>query len=353
MPCLSREKVILGIDLGTERIKVIKGVTGRKPRITGMAQGPLLGFKKGFLAEPDAVVRCLGQVLEQLDGKEEPDAVFLAIGSPRVCRYFPDKVPEGERDLVVLPSEPDFWDDREDVKRRWRVLSRVGLQTENLILAPRALTWALQPHLGEGVFLILDIGGQVTTFAAVQKGEPRDLGVIPVGSNHITADLTFALRVGREEAEDIKRYRVDISPDRTAEYDYIKIHRPDGSKERVTREFLGKVVTSRVEEIFQLVARRLEKAGVSRTEIKEVALTGGGAALAGLEEVTANFWQATAYRGEANVPDAPDFLRRDPSYTVALGMVGYALRNSPSLPEEESSGWWDGIRKRLKAVLGS
>ena len=62
----------------------------------------------------------------------------------------------------------------------------------------------LTPLEKESGVLLVDIGGGTTDIAVFREYSVWHTGVIPVGGNHLTNDLSVGLRVGTRTAEELK-----------------------------------------------------------------------------------------------------------------------------------------------------
>ena len=87
-----------------------------------------------------------------------------------------------------------------------KAINKAGFEVEDIVLGSLASSIAVlsEDEKNSGV-LLLDIGGGTTDFVAFHRGCIRQSSVIAVGGDHVTNDLTVALRVPIPLADEIKQ----------------------------------------------------------------------------------------------------------------------------------------------------
>ena len=69
------------------------------------------------------------------------------------------------------------------------------------------------PDLRRAGVLVIDLGAGVTDFVLYRQGFVAFSGVVPVGGDHITGDLSMGLRILERYAEKLKLEHGKASPD--------------------------------------------------------------------------------------------------------------------------------------------
>ncbi len=131
--------------------------------------------------------------------------------------------------------------------------------------------------------VVVDIGAQTTGIAVFEEAELTKLAVVAMGSSSITNDLAIGLRVDFDLAEQIKSSHAQISSsnhqDGTVQLEYgdetLKFRNKD----------INLIVTSRLEEILEKVAKELKKMGQHSRLPGGVVFCGQGSTLPGLLSV--------------------------------------------------------------------
>ncbi len=134
----------------------------------------------------------------------------------------------------------------------------------------------------EGVMLI-DIGGATTNWAVYRKGAIMANGMVPLGGQHLTADLAHGLRVSLAAAEEVKCRRGVVLRSLVEEVALEALF--DEQQPEETPGLVAAILEPRVEEIFTYVKqdfgdlRELANLGMG------VVLTGGGSRCRGTRQL--------------------------------------------------------------------
>lgn len=173
---------------------------------------------------------------------------------------------------------------------------------------------------------IVDIGGGTTSIATFKNGFPIAFSTIPVGGINITRDITQGLTTSFAHAEDLKirsGCAFGVSQD---EYENINVYplgeEDDSSIRQMHRSDLIKIIAPRVEEIFELINKKLDLHGLRGNQNHRVVLTGGCSQLPGIRAV-ANLILDKQVRlgGPRNILGVPEYLNNNPIFSTALGML--------------------------------
>ncbi|NUQ69389.1 MAG: cell division protein FtsA [Chthonomonadales bacterium] len=141
-----------------------------------------------------------------------------------------------------------------------------------------------QEEREQGVCL-LDIGGGTTDIAAFSEEEILHASVLPVGGTNVTNDIAQVLRVAIQDAESLKVDHGHAVPAAVDVKDAVAVSRIGGTEPRpFRRTALCEIIHARMEELFLLVKKDLDKAGVYNALTRGIVLTGGGSLLAGTAE---------------------------------------------------------------------
>lgn len=167
-----------------------------------------------------------------------------------------------------------------------RCMKEAGLEVVELFTTPLVLSDSLLPDTEKrsGCALI-DLGAETTTVAIFTKNLLRHLVTIPLGGNNITNDIASLKKVDFEEAETLKKkYGAAIIEKKNSdEYKTISI-----SNDRKVDELeIKQIVCARMEEIIANIWNQIEKGKWQEELLSGITLTGGGAAMEGLQEAIA------------------------------------------------------------------
>ena len=178
---------------------------------------------------------------------------------------------------------------------------------------------------------VIDIGGGTTSIASFKNGHPVYFSSIPVGGINVTNDIALGLTTSFNYAEEIKNRHgcaFLISQD---EHEIINVYpvgeEDDSSIKQIYRSDLINIISPRIEEIFEIVARKLDEAGYKNTVSHRVVLTGGAAQLPGMREVASMVLDKQVRIGRPrNIENIPQVLH-NPTFSTALGLLLFAVNN--------------------------
>ncbi len=170
--------------------------------------------------------------------------------------------------------------------------------------------------------ILIDLGAGTTDVMVINKGAPVYTASIPYGQNSVTSDIAKVKGIPYETAEKIKVERGSAWPQDNEE-DTVIIP-PVGGKppEEIEQRELCAIILAREEEIMKLV----KKSVVQNANIKKIngsiVLTGGGAELPGIIELTQAVWKTSSVRlGVSADFGGEDDSYRSPSFATAMGLV--------------------------------
>ncbi len=201
-----------------------------------------------------------------------------------------------------------------------RCVERAGLSIREIYLQPLAAGYfaLTEDEKNQGTAFI-ELGGGSTTIAVFEEGLLTHTGVIPVGGDHITKDISIVLKTPTEQAEQIKHqfghaFYDDASDEELFEVPIVGTD----SRDQYSQRFISEIIGARLEELFELVIDELARLGV-RDLPGGVVLTGGVAKLDGIAQLARQILQT---RVRIYIPDYIGV--REPSFTTAVGLIRYA-----------------------------
>ncbi|MFR1031407.1 MAG: cell division protein FtsA [Alphaproteobacteria bacterium] len=136
---------------------------------------------------------------------------------------------------------------------------------------------------------IVDIGGGTTNMATFKHGYPVAFSSIGVGGNNVTNDIAWGLTTSFTHAERLKTLHGCAFMTSQDKEDLINVY-PVGEEDdslikQVPKAELISIITPRIEEIFELVNKKLAEHGLRDISSHRVVLTGGGAQLSGIRDI--------------------------------------------------------------------
>jgi cell division protein FtsA len=222
---------------------------------------------------------------------------------------------------------------------------QAGYFVDEMVLEPYASSLAVldDDELDLGV-AIMDIGGGTTDIAVFFDGSIRFTSVLGLGGQHVTNDISHGLRTPMEQAEDIKMKYGCALQSMIDQDELIIVPGIHGRTQReIARSVLCAIIEPRMEEIFSLALRELEKSGVYDSLGAGVVLTGGASLLPGTVELAEKVLGLPVKIGTPVVSGGLVDTIKSPIYATAVGLIQYAIKNI----SYEGKYAKDGIIKRI------
>jgi len=225
--------------------------------------------------------------------------------------------------------------------------NRAGLEVSEAVLesiaAAESTLSADERELG---VCLLDIGAHSSDLVVFFEGAVAHTASVPVGGNHFTNDLAVGLQMPTTQAEELKRqygHAVVTAVPLEAE---IEINNPE--PQRLVLRTLAEILEPRARELLYFVKESLRSGGVLEALGAGCVLTGGGAMLPGLLDVTESQLRVPARTGNpVRLSNMPGELVT-PSFSTAIGMLLYAHRTRVTRAAENNS-----LRAKLRAIFAA
>jgi cell division protein FtsA len=402
------------IDVGTTKVCTI--VAEVRPqhelRILGVGIGPSAGLAKGMVDNVQAAIEAIASSVERAErasgtrilsahvGISGPHVSsrnsqgIVAVADPRhaitdadvqraleSARIF--NVPNNREVIHVIPryyvvdghdnvSDPvDMYGSRLDVETHVVTCSSsamqnlvhcvegAGVHVESLILQPLASAEAVvAPEEMQHGAALIDIGGGTTDISVYRDGAVVHSAVLPVGGAHMTRDLVVALRVPHPAAEQAKRDYGHAIPSMIDEDEEIEIASfgSDGSK-TVQRRLIAEVLQARTEELLEMALAEIRRGAEPELISAGAILTGGGAALTGIDLLAEEVLMLPARVGRPRHLAGLSDILNDPAYATSVGLLRWALKEqeimfrSTAAPVAPLGGLMRRVAHLMRVVL--
>lgn len=403
-----REQIIAGLDLGTSHVRIAVGQreegNPNKLQIVGLTEYPSQGISKGLITSIEDTVSSITAALEHIEkitglslngafvgisgshitsqqgkgvvavsrvnGEIEEEDVARAIESARSVNLPPNreilhiipksfivdgqvniKDPIGMTGIRLEVETMIIQGSSSQIKNLTKCIYRTGLNIEDLIYSALGVSEAVlnskQKELGVAV---VDIGAATTNLTVFESGELIHGAVLPIGSDHLTADIAIGLRIDFDAAEKIKincgyAFLEDI--DKKEE-----INLKDFGEEydtAISKKYLTEIIEARVEEIFKKVNAELKKINRAGMLPAGIVLTGGGAKLNGIVEQAKKQLRLPSRLGKSDKVASVLDKSNDPAFCTAIGLM---LWGNQMMDMNKEKGGWDlgGIKEAFSKI---
>jgi cell division protein FtsA len=225
--------------------------------------------------------------------------------------------------------------------------NRAGLEVTEAVLesiaAAEATLSADERELG---VCLLDIGAHSSDLVVFFEGAVAYTASVPVGGAHFTNDLAVGLQMQTAQAEDLKRQFGHCVVTAVPQEAEIEIANPQ--PQRLALRSVAEILEPRARELMHFVKESLRQGGVVDALGAGCVLTGGGATLPGLLDVTESQLRVPARVGmPVRLSNMPGELVH-PGFAVPIGMLLYAHRTRVTRAAENNS-----LRARLRAIFAA
>ncbi len=215
--------------------------------------------------------------------------------------------------------------DLSKVRDHMHLVNTFGIKVEDVIISSIASGSMVvsQTEKINGT-LVIDIGRGTSDYIVYRGGYVIQTGVIPIGGDHLTNDLSLGLRIDRNQAEAIKKQYANAVFDGLTDVVLIS---SEGIQipRSISKHTVSQIVNVRIKELFSIIRSEIETRSHASNLTAGVILTGGTSRLLGLDLVAREVFGVDARLGD-NPSWACDNLR-DPEYSTVLGLLHYALRS--------------------------
>lgn len=374
-------EIIVGLDIGTTKICAIVGeLTDDGIDIIGIGSHPSTGLRKGAVVNIESTVASIRRAIEEAEAMAgtEITNVYTGIAGGHIKGFgsrgmvaLKDKevrdadiarvieqakavnIPVDCEVIHVLPQE-FIVDNQGGIKEPLgmagmrleakvhivtgavtsaqnivKCANRTGLNVADIVLQPLASAEAVltEEEKDLGVCLI-DIGGGTTDIAIFSGGAIAHTAVIALGGNNLTNDIALGLRTPQHEAEKLKQKYGCALASEIDKQEMIEVPSVGGRAPRVIgRQILCEILEARVQEIFELGLREIERNGFLEALTSGVVITGGSTLLPGMVELAEELMGVPVRRGVPRGIGGLVDVVRSPIYATGVGLVVYGARH--------------------------
>jgi cell division protein FtsA len=398
------EEIYIGLDIGSTKVCCIVGLHeegSALPSVIGVGVAPTSGMRKGIVVDVEETVTSITAAVDEaerisgvaidratisIDGahvSSQNSKGVIAVGradqevmvddlvrveeaataiqlqpNREIIQVFPRsysvdgqtniKDPVGMHGVRLEVESHIITGSVPAIKNLDRSIHQAGIAIQGQVLVPlaaaRAVLTKRQKELGVA---LVDIGGGTTGVAVYEEGDILYSSVIPVGAGHITNDLAIGLKTSIDTAEKIKLKHVRAHTTKANLAEKIRIEELDDEDSLITRKQLQNIAGARLDEIFHLVRMELRKVGKDVMLPGGVVLTGGGAKMAGIEDLAKEALQLPAVVGKPEGFTGIVDRINDPAFAAPIGLM---LENMSHGQEELAPG--AGIGQTVDRIKG-
>lgn len=378
---MPKDRLLVGLEIGTSKVCAVVGED--RPdgslRILGVGESKSVGIRKGEIVDFNSAIQCVRDAIADAEEKAdaEIESVWVSVTGAHI-QSFNNRgvtaIPEdrGEidaediRDVEASAKEvniPDqnwfihtitqhyYVDNQEGVvnpigmighkleadfhivhgvktriQNTLRCAKEAGVAVEEIVINSVASAQVvLDQHQKDLGAIVLDIGGGTTDYLVYVDGAIQHSGVLAVGGDHVTNDISIGLRIPIARAERLKVEEGSANPDEAPPGETIILKNDSGfSGCEIERAMLNRIIYARIRELFELVRKDIEAQCDIDLVRAGVMLTGGAARLRGIQQVAGEVFGQPVHSVAAQEVTGPTSVFQNPQYATAIGVVKYA-----------------------------
>jgi cell division protein FtsA len=225
--------------------------------------------------------------------------------------------------------------------------NRAGLEVTEAVLESIASAEAtLSADERELGVCLLDIGAHSSDLAVFFEGAVAHTASVPIGGAHFTNDLAVGLQMPLAQAEELKCQYGHVVVTSVPQLAEIEIANPQPQSLRLRA--IAEILEPRARELLYFVKESLRQGAVVDALGAGCVLTGGGAMMPGMLDVTESQLRVPARTGlPVRLSQMPGELVH-PGFATAIGMLLYAHRTRVTRAAEDNS-----LRAKLRAIFAA
>ncbi|HFU4501369.1 TPA: cell division protein FtsA [Streptococcus suis] len=370
---MAKNGFFTGLDIGTSSVKVLVAeYNENEMNVIGVSNVKSAGVKDGIIVNIDVAAGAIKKAIEQAEEKSGIRIESINVGLPanllqieptqgmipvttdsqeitdvdveNVVKSALTKSMTPEREVISFIPEEFTVDGFQGIKdprgmmgirlemrgmlytgprtilhNLRKTVERAGVQVENVVIAPLALTRSVLNE-GEREFgaTVIDLGGGQTTVAVMRGQELQYTNIYQEGGDYITNDISKVLTTSKSIAENLKyNYGIAFPAEASDKEKFTVEVIGENAPVEVTERYLSEVIAARLRQIFERVKQDLE-----RTRALDlpggIVLVGGGAILPGVTELAQEVFGVNT---KLFVPNQIGI--RNPAFASVISFVEY------------------------------
>lgn len=377
---MKQDNVYVGLDIGTTKVcaVILRKNEDESLDIIGVGKAPNTGLRKGVVINIDATVSAISEAVkdaEKVSGvqiksvcagiagghiKSINSRGIIAVKNREVTAKDIDRViesasaidiPMGSEVLHIIPQQY-ILDGQSEIKdpigmngvrlevdvhivtgavssakNILKSCERANISVDDIVLEQLASSEAvLSSDEKEIGVCLMDGGGGTTDIAVFKRGAVCHTGVMQIGGNNFTRDLSIGLNTPESEAEKLKKEYGSVWLDSTID-DTVDVPSVGGRPPRkISRPVLTQILQARCEEIFQMYLGELQKKQLLDFLGAGIVLTGGISNLVGIDLLAQSIFELPVRVGKPLKVGGLRDLVDNPVYATGVGLAIHAAK---------------------------
>src|SRR3979490_685386 len=378
---MASSDLMVGLEIGTSKICVVVGESrpDGTTKILGVGQAPCRGGGRGEIVDFETAMKCVHEAVVDAERKSDVMIRSVYVGvtgahiqsfNNRGCILLPeDRGEMDEQDIedvkinareVSIPAQNAFLHSiiqhyhvdgqdgvlnpvgmlgqkleadfhiihgvRTRIQNTIRCVKELPLEVEDVVFTALASAQVVltqhQKNLGA---LVIDIGGGTSDYILYVDGAVKQSGVLAVGGDHITNDISMGLRIPMARAEKLKVEEGSCTLGNCLPGETILLKDDSGfAGKEIERETLNTIIHLRMREVLELLKRTVEEEPFINYVGAGIFITGGCSLLNGIDHLAGEIFEMPAHVAHAQTLAGLTSAAENPQFSTAIGLLKYA-----------------------------
>ena len=400
---MAKDNILVGLEIGTSKVCVVVGESKADApiKILGVGQAPSCGIRKGEIVDFENVHKCVREAIAEAEDKSDVTikSVFAGVTGSHIqsfnnrgCVNLPEDREEIDADDcedvaisardVSIPQQNAFLhtilqhyyvDGQEGVlnpvsmlgrmleadfhiihgignriRNTVRCVKELGIEVEDVVFNGYASAQAILSQQQKDIgAMVIDIGGGTTDYVVYVDGAVKQSGVLAVGGDHITNDISMGLRIPMAKSERLKIEEGDATLGNALPGETIFLKDETGFAGRdIERETLNTIIHYRLLEVFELLKRALDGEPYLPMLGAGIVITGGCSHLRGIGPLAQDVFGVPATVARSKATSGLISAAENPQFSTAIGLLHYGRVAYANRPQD------DGFLGKLIGLFG-
>ena len=195
--------------------------------------------------------------------------------------------------------------------------------------------------------IVINCGGGVTDYIAYERGAVVHTGVLGVGGEHLTSDLSIGLKISFAKAEELKRKEGSVYFDSSLENE-IAIRDLNFSDRHIYRESMVTILGARQEEMFKIILEELSEQAFWAEFSGTIYFTGGASQMRGLLDLAREIFPHPVEMAKQKPMEGDQSYLNRPDLATVFGLLQYARSDQMYNPPVRG---WNRMQQSFRKVL--
>lgn len=207
-------------------------------------------------------------------------------------------------------------------------VNRAGVHVDDTVFEPLgAADSTLRTDERELGVCLADIGAGSTELVVFLQGSVAYTGVIPLGGDHFTSDLSLGMCTPIAEAEKIKRVYGNAIVTLIPEGNEVEVPSVGDRPSRLLpQRLVAEILEPRARELFEIIRENLRQGGMFDACLAGIVLSGGGSRLPGIFDVAESVLRRPVRLSWPSPLAKMPTTLAEPEFATVLGMIAYGQR---------------------------